>query len=200
MAAPLRAGSFTASSLTIGNGGVLNVTGPATLPAQESLAVQSGGTLALGVGGAERTPGDISTFLSTYSDNFAQGSSLGLDTTGGNFTYENDATWVFGLAALGPHTLALSGAGTFTALAISGGCTLAVSDLSQVADGGGVTLNVGTLEAAGAFTTTMPITIAGSGTVDTNGHDVTVGGNISDPEGIGTGTAIGTLIKTGAAR
>ena len=46
----------------------------------------------------------------------------------------------------------------------------------------------------------MPITIAGSGTVDTNGHNVTVGGNVSDPEGIGTGTAIGngTLIKTGA--
>ena len=60
---------------------------------------------------------------------------------------------------------------------VNGG-TLALSNLTGTA---AVTLDGGTLEADAPFSSATPITIgAGGGTVNTNGWNVTLGGNISD--------------------
>ena len=112
----------------------------------------------------------------------------------------------------------LSGTGTFTQ---SGGTNLIASGLLDLGyrSGGNGTYNLnggtlilstvsngpgtatfnfggGTLKASGSFTTTLPMTLTGSGgnaTVDTAGYTVTLSGSLSGPGGL-TKTDAGALV------
>ena len=77
---------------------------------------------------------------------------------------------------------------------VESGGTLVLSGLADGSGAAGVTLDGGTLEATGGFTSAVPIVIgAGGGTVDTNGYDVTLDGSLS-------GDSTSTLIKRAPAR
>ena len=82
--------------------------------------------------------------------------------------------------------------GSDATLEIESGGTLILSSLVQGMGTPTLLLAGGTLEAAGAFTSTMPIVIgAGGGTVNTNGYNVTLAGNLS------AAAKTGVLILTG---
>ena len=94
------------------SGGVLEVTNTAAPPGYSgtaTLTVKSGGTLALSVGGTGGwTTTSASSLLTKSGTGFAAGSALGMDTTGGNFSYPNVISGSMGLTKLGPNTLTLS--------------------------------------------------------------------------------------------
>jgi uncharacterized repeat protein (TIGR01451 family) len=82
---------------------------------------------------------------------------------------------------------------------VESGATLVLAGLVQGSGTAGVTLDGGTLEASGAFTSTVPITIgAGSATVNTNGFSVTLAGNVISTGGGLTTFGAGALILSGA--
>jgi autotransporter-associated beta strand protein len=90
-----------------------------------NIIVSPGATLAFGVGGGGQfTASDLSilTALGTANAGFENGSYIGLDTTGGNYTYSQPITNtngnanVIGLNKLGTNTLTLTGTNTYTGI------------------------------------------------------------------------------------
>lgn len=133
-----------------------------------NLVVNSGGTLALNVGGSgEFTSANVDTIkaLGSTTGGFKGGSSLGLDTTnaaGGNFSYgsgigdTNAGANSVGLTKLGTGSLTLTGTSTYTgATLVSAGSLFVNGALGSTT----VTVNAGA-------------TFGGTGTV---GGNVTVG-------------------------
>ena len=139
-----------------------------------NLVVNSGGTLALNIGGSgEFTATDIALFdaLGSSTGGLKTGAILGLDTTnaGGTFTYSGNlvnagTATSTGLAKLGSGTLVLSGTNTYTGGTRIDGGALSISALASLPTGGSVTVNsAGTLAIAGA--SNYGQTISGSGKI-----------------------------------
>ncbi len=119
--------------------------------------VSSSGTLAVSVGGAGQwSSTNMDTLLSNAS--FDNGAALGIDTTGGNFSYGSNIGGIIGLTKLGANALILSGTNSYSgATTVSGGILRAGS--------------------ATAFSTNSAVTLANTAGVslDLNGNDVSIG-------------------------
>ncbi len=105
------------------------------------ITVASGAMLAVNMGGAGEWnsgyPDDIAALAASAS--FASGAALGIDTTDapGGVTYAGALAGSFGLTKIGPNTLTLAGANTYTGLT-----TIAAGTL-QLTDGGSVNSSSG---------------------------------------------------------
>lgn len=156
-----------------------------------NIDVQSGGTLALDVGGvASRfTTSDVQTLLTlgSASGGFENGSSVGLDTSFGSYSYgfvisnPNSGANSLGVTKLGANTLTLTPNNTFTGpVAINAG-TLSVPTVTTgtaaqpLGEGASITLGVkgistGTLLYTGAsHTLDKAITASGNATIQNGG-------------------------------
>ena len=124
--------------------------------------------------------------------NFSVVAAITSAQTTSSLDLSNDTTLV--IAAGGTLTVTDSvEIGSGATLDIESGGTLILSNLVQGTGAATLLLEGGTLEANGAFTSIMPIVIgAGGGTVNTNGYNVTLAGNLS------SAASTGTLIKMGA--
>ncbi len=173
----------TTSSLYGGNGGAWTDT---------NIVVNNGGVLALRVGGSGFDAAQVATIsaLGTGSGGFLAGSSLGIDTTNGNFTYSNviadtnaGANGV-GFVKSGSNTLTLTQNNTYTGPTVIAGGTL------QVGDGG----TAGTL-GAGAVTNNAALFFNRSDNVTVANVIGGTGGVMQT--GAGTTTLTGTNSYTG---
>ena len=124
--------------------------------------------------------------------NFSVVAAITSAQTTSSLDLSNDTTLV--IAAGGTLTVTDSvEIGSGATLDIESGGTLILSNLVQGTGAATLLLEGGTLEANGEFTSIMPIVIgAGGGTVNTNGYNVTLAGNLS------SAASTGTLIKMGA--
>jgi fibronectin-binding autotransporter adhesin len=109
----------------------------------------------------------------------------------------------FGITKSGAGTLVLSAANSFSGPLIIGGGTVLASGPNQLGSGNSVTLNGGTLQFAASFDPTSGHGLAvgaGGGTLDTNGHDVTVSGTIDGAGGLKkSGDGVLALVNAGNA-
>lgn len=121
--------------------------------------VGSSATAAFDVGGSGQfTQSDIATLLGLATNGlngFANGSTLGIDTTGGNFTWSttgivnpHNGSNVLGLAKLGSNSLTLSTTNSYT---------------------GATTVSAGTLIVSGSLTGTTAVSVAGGATLSVDG-------------------------------
>ncbi len=98
------------------NAGTLDAVSPLSLNnygTANDVVVFSGATLAVRVGGTtDWTSANIDTLRGAA--NFSSGSSLGIDTTDGNFAYNSNIGGVFTLTKMGANTLTLNGTSTYT--------------------------------------------------------------------------------------
>jgi autotransporter-associated beta strand protein/T5SS/PEP-CTERM-associated repeat protein len=171
-----------------------------------NLRTGTGAMLAVNVGGVgEFTAADVDILasLGTPSAGFANGSTLGLDTTntvGGTFAYAssianpNGGANVLKLAKYGPGTLAVSGSNTFTGGVELAGGVLSLGSATPLGSAGLVTFSGGTLQYTSAnavdYSSRFSAAARQAYAIDTNGRDVTFA------TGLTSGT--GTLTKTGA--
>ncbi len=116
-------GVDTYSGTTTISAGTLEASQTAALPGYNSsgtVMVTADATLAVNVGGTGQWAAtDIDTLRSNAIFNPGaplpySGSALGIDTTGGNFTYDSAVGGVLGLTKLGSNTLTLTGASTYS--------------------------------------------------------------------------------------
>ncbi|MEZ5384255.1 MAG: autotransporter-associated beta strand repeat-containing protein [Prosthecobacter sp.] len=178
-----------------------------------NLTIQSGGTLALNVGGTGEfgtSDLDVIAALGSASGGFQSGSFLGLDTTnaGGSFTYSadiadtNGGANAFGLLKSGAGTLVLEGTSTY-----SGGTVVAAGTLSIAADanlgatGGTLTLSNGTLlQVTGTNSPVMnrAVSLTGTSTLEVSeaANTLTLTSDFA-PGGTLTKTGAGMLRLTG---
>ena len=218
-------GANTYSGGTTVNAGVLEAATTAALPNYNvagKVFVAGGATLAVPVGGAGQwnsgASDDIGALLAANSGNFSSGSMLGLDTTGGNFTYAGCIAGSMGLNKLGPNTLSLTGSSAY-----NGGTTVSAGMLDaattaalpnynvagKVAVGGGATLTVAVGGAgqwnSGANNDLGNLLAANSGNfaagsmlgIDTTGGNFTYNGLIGGAMGL-TKLGANTLSLSGA--
>lgn len=125
------------------------------------------------------------------------GSTLKL-TGGGNYSGVVDGIGNFQLD--GNNTYTLSGTNTFHGnLVISNGATLEASSSAQLgaSDSGIALVNNGTLKYTSAFDMSRYVVVDGGGTIDTNGHDVTISGDVFGGGGNLGKQGAGTLVLTG---
>ena len=134
-------GSNTYSGGTDVEAGTLDAASPGALPGYNvsgQVAVQSGATLAVCVGGGSDwnsgTTDDISVLLANAT--FSVGSFLGIDTTDGDFTYAGAIDGSQGLEKLGSGTLTLTGSNAYSGGTDIEGGTLQLGD--GVANAGSV--------------------------------------------------------------
>ena len=174
-------GANTCSGGTVIDGGTLVARTPDMLPGYDvsgGVTVDSGSTLVLNVGGSEEwTASNLSALLDHAT--FHSGSILALDTSGGDFEYDDLIGGDLGLVKLGVNRLTLPQANTYT-----GGTNLVAGGLmigSNASLGSGVlTLGGGTLLTDSTLTLDIPIVAADATTscVDANGT-LTLDGSIS---------------------
>ncbi|WAC18767.1 autotransporter-associated beta strand repeat-containing protein [Luteolibacter sp. SL250] len=110
------------------NAGTLRLLNATTLnPAATTVA--SGATLSLRVAGAA---GFTTTQVDDYRSGvtFNSGSTLGLDTANGDFTYNSNITGTHNLNKLGGNTLTLGGANTYTGTTTISEGALAIANIS----------------------------------------------------------------------
>jgi autotransporter-associated beta strand protein len=190
--------------------GTLSAGKTASLPgynASGMVTVYSGATLAVLAGDStgQWAAADIDT-LRTYAT-FNSGSFLGIDTTGGNFSYGSVITGSLGLTKLGTNTLTLTGSNTFTGAVNFNAGLINAAALNNLGAGTALNFNGGGLQFDGVFDPSVrtmsfqsPDTI-----LDTQGNIVTLAHAIGNngPGGltkIGTGTLVlgGVNTFTGA--
>ncbi len=170
----------------------------------DAITVADGGTLAVAIGGTgDWQSGDIDNLLANVQ--FSAGTSLGIDTSDGAFSYGTDihdnAGDPIGLVTLGYNSLTLTGANALTEIDVAGG-TLEL-DSSAALDNGNaaIVLNGGMLQAMAGLDLANPITLEQAGsTFDTNGCTVELDGQISGNGGlivIDSRNGYGTLFLTG---
>ncbi len=110
------ANNYYSGGTTVSNG-TLEATTPTSLPMSGggyySVSVAAGATLATAVGGsADWHTADIATLLASTA--FSQGAALGIDTTDGDFPYDDSISGNMGLTKLGSNTLTLSSSYNYT--------------------------------------------------------------------------------------
>ena len=139
-----------------------------------SVSVGSGGMLTLAVGGSGWTAGNVGTFLLPMAVASTAGSTLGLDTTNGNFVYGGFGGST-GLAVLGWNTLTLTSASSFGGPTWINGATLQLGDGSgrdgSLSSTAGITNN-GALVFNLANPLTYAAAISGTGSLTTLGTNV----------------------------
>ena len=177
-----------------------------------NLRTGSGAMLAVNVGGAgEFTAADVDILasLGTPSAGFANGSTLGLDTTntvGGTFAYAssianpNGGANVLKLAKYGPGTLAVSGSNTFTGGVELVGGVVSLGSATPLGPSGLVTFSGGTLQYTSAnavdYSSRFSAAARQAYAIDTNGRDVTFATGLTSGTGTLTKTGAGTLTLT----
>ena len=128
------AGTNTYTGRMIVSAGTLAARFPAALPGYATanrLTVASGAGLTLGVGGTGGwTAPQVGSLLATPA--LAAGSTLGFDTTGGDFTYATPITGNIGLTKTASNTLTLTAANTYTGVTTIVGGTLALSGAGRL--------------------------------------------------------------------
>ena len=124
-------GTNTYTGGTMINGGVLSVASTAALPNSGTsgyVSVANNATLAIAAGGAGQWGAtDLGNLMAANSGNFAGGSTLAIDTTGGSLTYSGAIAGGMGLAKLGGNTLYLNGANSYSGSTSVGGGVLEVA-------------------------------------------------------------------------
>ncbi|OGS40546.1 MAG: hypothetical protein A2506_07135 [Elusimicrobia bacterium RIFOXYD12_FULL_66_9] len=181
----------------VGGAGSLTKTGAGTLTLT-GYGSYSGGTYlkegTLNVGASSLGSGaltfDGGTLQTPYT--FTIGSSVTLNAGNGTFDLQGGTltlTGVIGGAGAlilnSTGTLKLTAANTYAGgTAVSNGVLNVNSDEALGAAAGAVTLNGGTLQNAGSFTTARSIVLAGNGAFDTNGYTMGVTGIISGAGGL----------------
>ncbi|HBJ85152.1 MAG TPA: hypothetical protein DDZ88_15025 [Verrucomicrobiales bacterium] len=179
----------------------------------ENLLINSGGTLALNVGGLDEftlANVDLIAALGTAGGGFQSGSFIGLDTTnaGGSFTYDSiladthGGVNSLGLMKLGAGTLILGNSNTYSGGTVVAGGVLSIgSNTSLGAVGGSLTLNGGTtLQVTGTANLLMnrAISLPGAATLEVveAANTLTLTADLA-PGGVLTKTGAGTLRLTG---
>jgi len=143
--------TYEGGTAVTGTGSILTFASTAARPATGSVSVAAGSGLGLGVGGAGGfSAADVTALfagtLAGISNDAA--SSVGIDTTAGNFTYGESITGGRGLVKLGGNTLTLTGTyGATPPVTLFGG-TLRVGD-------GGTTGSLGSAAVSGFAGTTL---------------------------------------------
>jgi autotransporter-associated beta strand protein len=174
-------GTNTYGGNTVINGGTLLATYTASLPGYSTadmVQVASGATVAASVGGAGQWLADDVLALNTNAT-LPAGSFLGMDTTGGDFTYSYAITGSEGFKKMGTNKLTLGAVNTYAGPTVINGGILSIDNNDKLGDAaGGLTFNGGKLAATGAVTMARPVAInaAGSG-IDTAGNIVEIGGD-----------------------
>ena len=139
----------TYSGGTTVSGGVLAVTSTSALPgynAPSKVAVGSGGTLVLNMGGSGSwSATNLGTLLSSNGTGFASGSMLGIDTTGaiGGFSCATAISGSMGLTKFGPNALTLTSSNGYNGSTVISGGTLQLGDGTNSSHDGSVLANGG---------------------------------------------------------
>ncbi len=145
------AGNSYTGTTTI-NAGILQAATTASIPGYNTPAivtVNSGATFAVNAGGSGQWAStDIDTALANVT--FTTGSNLGIDTTGGNFSYGTNVAGILGITKLGANTLTLTGANSYTGTTAITAGTLATASgglpaTAVVSFSGASTLDIGNL-------------------------------------------------------
>jgi autotransporter-associated beta strand protein len=136
----------------------------------------------------------IGSNTTTIGPNLTDNGAFGFAQTGA-YTYSNVISGTGLVEQVGPGTTTLSGVNSYSGGTVIDAGTLAVSADNNLGNAvGGLTFGGGTLQFLSAFATGRPITLnAGGGTIDTNGNNDTLAGNISGTGGL---TKIGAGILT----
>ena len=151
--------------------GILDFTKAASMPTTGNINVLSGGTLAIGVGGAgyfsNATSGanSIGGVLSSSSISFASGSSIGIDTTAGNLTYAGNITAAIGLTKLGANNLLLTGTNTYSGATTVIAGLVDFTTLAALPSGSAITVKGGTLAIGVGGTGYFSNATSGSGSI-----------------------------------
>ena len=178
--------SYTSGTTLANAGAMIQFAKPASMPATGTVALTTGTTLAVNVGGtgeftagSDTGAGSVGGLLAGLGGQgapvtLAAGSSIGIDTTNapGTVTLSNafTSTNSVGLVKLGTGNLTLTGGGTFGGVGMAG-FPLAVR-------GGVIDLNGGTTTTTGA--TGAAVGVSGSGTLNIDGtSNVTFGTGVS---------------------
>ncbi len=179
--------------------GILEAASTSALPGYPSVSVSVSGGATLAVQTANWNSGQIGTLAGnvTWSSSNAM---LGLDTSGGSFTY-GSFTQNSGLNKLGPNALILTGASTYPGPTMVGGGTLqvgtggsgaSIGGTSGVSIAGGATLF---FDHANARSVSGPI--SGGGNLANTGGTLTLAGNGGTYSG-GTSIGAGSMLVSAA--
>lgn len=168
-------GANNYSGGTIVDGGTLFATTRASLPGYEAagnIVVNSGGTLAVRVGGAgEWQTADLQVLRSSAI--FNAGSGFALDTTSGDFTFGESLSGGLSFTKLGENTLLLTGANAHTGGATVTAGTLKLGSPSAFGTGPG-TVNGGTLDLNGVSITTSMLNVTVGEVTNSSTTDATI--------------------------
>ncbi|WP_210302210.1 autotransporter-associated beta strand repeat-containing protein [Methylobacterium brachythecii] len=187
----VKAGSVNGSSSDQGfwtnNKGSLNIESGATFDGVEGAitvdALTGAGTLKGGYNGTRTTTIGIANSNGIFSGTIANGNG------------------VLALTKVGTGTQTLTGANSYTGSTTISGGTLQVNSSAALGDGSATNtliFNGGTLQAIGAVASpaTRGVTLAGNGTINTNGYAVSIAGIVTGAGHL-TGAGAGTLTLTG---
>ena len=179
-------GTNTYTGNTLVTGGTLQAKYTASLPGYSTsgkVSAAAGTTIAVNAGGTgEWASTDINTLVNTAS--FASGSSIGIDTTDGAFTYDQALGSTIGFTKLGTNTLTDSVANTYSGATNVQGGTLKFSSTAGLPGGSAVTVaSGGTLEldgyvSGGSQTFANPLNLTGGGASGSRGALSFNNGNI----------------------
>ena len=209
--------AFTISSVISGASYALNKTGAGTLiltgtnlygggttvsagtlQINNNSNIGSGVILTLNAGTTLQANGNSSLTAAAHS--ITLGGSATIDTNGSTFDISSVISGApYALNKSGAGTLILTGTNTYGGGTTVSAGTLRISGDSNIGSGGSLTLNANTILQAGAAMSlsSHPITLGGSASIDTNGHDVSISSIISGASGLLNKINAGTLTLTG---
>ena len=172
------AGSNTFTGVLAVNVGGLSFLNTTAQPAGGSTTVAANATLGLGVSSSSPfSAAQVNALLAgtlVPAVTMDPAAIVGIDTTGGDFSYNPDAVYARGLAKLGTHTLTLSGTNAHTGSTSVNGGTLALGGATNtlndtaavIVDGATAILSLdGNSDTVGAVTLKRGGQITGSGTL-----------------------------------